>query len=475
MKQEADIIRIYEYYPFTAEYCGNVEPITFFKIQKNISDISSFNLFPDRLRNFYNCTLKVGTFEIKPFIIIKSTPCEPIVSVEGIEARLIQLIARKLNFRINYVLPPDNKQWGYIGPNNSISLMKMIQEKEVDFGIGSIAFTKSRHEYLKVGVAHHTTKVVIAIPDGRSYTAVEKLIRPFDDSVWCALLFVIFIAIIVIMCIQHFQLQTSLLGRHPTLSIFEVMFGISQKSLPQNNVPRILLFTWMYYCFVIRNVYQGLMFSILQEDPHKPPLENIDEVLSEGLYFYMNNVARRFFLNMPEVQDRIIDLPNQKDNLLHALSELATHRLHGVVVVPIDNIAYFNRHNAKLGMVHCLKQAIATYPIGVHYPKNSPLTKSFDALFESLLTSGISYHWAKNYGNYDFLKSKKYSSNNNEPAPLNNSHLIGCYLIYVGLLLISLIVFVCEQVIYKLMVHQHFKKQQKEFAKFKNHHIAFCH
>lgn len=66
---------------------------------------------------------------------------------------------------------------------NSTGLMKIIQEEEVDFGVGYMAFTYDRHKYLKPGLVHYTSKVLFAVPSGRPFTAFEKMFRLFGSSI----------------------------------------------------------------------------------------------------------------------------------------------------------------------------------------------------------------------------------------------------------------------------------------------------
>lgn len=71
---------------------------------------------------------------------------------------------------------------------NSTMLMKMIQEEQVDFRVGCMAFAYDRHNYLKQGMAHYTSKVLFLVRSGRPFTAFEKLFRPIGASIWSLIL-----------------------------------------------------------------------------------------------------------------------------------------------------------------------------------------------------------------------------------------------------------------------------------------------
>lgn len=135
---------------------------------------------------------------------------------------------------------------------------------------------------------------------------------------------------------------------------------------------------------------------------------------------------------------RTIFLPQESDNVNRALERLARGEIYGVVLVMFDNVAYHNKHTSEMGMFSTLKNALAMHPIGIHYPKNSPLPKAFDKIIDDLQPSGIINFWAKSYGNYHFLTDD--SDDQGEPIPLNNMHLLGCYALYWTLNIAAIIV-----------------------------------
>ncbi|XP_058817199.1 ionotropic receptor 21a-like [Topomyia yanbarensis] len=439
-------VSVYSYFPYHSEHCGVAKPFLFQKILNGDTVHLNKNLLPNSLNNFQNCTLKAGTFEIRPFISVESTPNKIDFKIGGLEAHFIETVAEKLNFQIKYQLTPGHYQWGFIGKHNSTSLMKMIQKEQVDFGIASIALTKARHQYLQAGTAHYTTIVVFGIPDGRLYTPLEKLLRPFATPVWYALICCITAATVAVAIIQRSsRLKPHFIGNNtanPILNVFHIFFGNSIVGSTEQNSGRLLLFSWIYYCFVIRTVYQGLLFQYLRGDERWPRVTSISDINKERLTYHMTDITVRYFTSTPHVLNRTIFLPHESDTVNKGLEQLAAQENYGVIVVPLDNIAYHNKYKAKLGMVYAMKEPIATYPIGVHYPKKSPLTKAFDMVFRYLQPAGLGNYWAKNYGDYDSLQKKQ--EDQKEPTPLSNEHLLGCFTIFTIMNFVSILTFICE-------------------------------
>lgn len=295
-------IEIYTYFPFHEENCDRIESTILTKFYLDNPPDKNIILFPNRLTNFHNCSVKVGTFDVKPYII--EEPENNKIKFSGIEARLVQIVSQKLNFNIVYQSPTNNVQWGFIRQENSTGLMKMIQTKEVDLGVACIALSPPRSQYLQSGVPHCISKILFAIPDGRLYTPLEKIVRPLETDTWFALGFSL-ISFICSTILIHRSSQHHLKMK-PVLiiNILNMLFGGSNPNPPRQNYARILLFWWIYFSFLIRTIYQGLLFKYLQHDQRWPRLETISDAEKEGLTFYMVDVAERYFTHSPEVLRR---------------------------------------------------------------------------------------------------------------------------------------------------------------------------
>lgn len=66
-----------------------------------------------------------------------------------------------------------------------------------------------------------------------------------------------------------------------------VIFGGSQTKLPTRNFSRFLLMSFLLFCLVQRNVYQGSLYIFLQSDGRHKEVQSIDEMVENGFDFYM--------------------------------------------------------------------------------------------------------------------------------------------------------------------------------------------
>ena len=77
--------------------------------------------------------------------------------------------------------------------------------------------------------------------------------------------------------------------RAPILNIFRVFFGIGQTKLPDKHFGRIILISYIFWCLVIRTVYQGILFILTTKAVTKPVIKSLDELRDRNFTLYVPN------------------------------------------------------------------------------------------------------------------------------------------------------------------------------------------
>ncbi|XP_055611361.1 uncharacterized protein LOC129757968 [Uranotaenia lowii] len=438
-------VLIYTFFPYSSTHCGVVEP----QLWYNFTDVDeSILLYPNRLQTFYGCPLKGGTLDALPYSVVNAHENSSKISQGGFEGDIVDLLKQRLNFTVEYKLPSTEELWGFIGKRGeSTGLMRMIQEAEVDFAVGSLGFTYDRHHYLKPGVAHYTSEVVFAVSLGRPFTAFEKLFRPFQGKVWICIIAYLIIGLVVtnllrlMFCFDNRVMFYGMATRTPYLNMLNIFFGGALPQSPGNNFARTVFFLWIYYTFIIRSAYQGSLYKYLQRTMNHPPLKTMDDIDRSGVNYYMMEIAKRFFVTMPSVLERTIFITPGKDSLGKTIEQLGRGELDGVVLVTSDYAAYHNKVFPKRQMVRITRELISAYPFGFYYPKKSRLTRVFDEQIRSLQPTGMIGFWIRRYGDYNFFEKPK---QNEGLRALTNGHLAGGYQVFACLLGLSVVVFAIE-------------------------------
>uniref|UniRef100_A0A182SKR0 Ionotropic glutamate receptor L-glutamate and glycine-binding domain-containing protein n=1 Tax=Anopheles maculatus TaxID=74869 RepID=A0A182SKR0_9DIPT len=374
----------------------------------------------------------------------------------GFEGDMLRLIAHRLKFRMNVTEPSHQMQWGVIGPpGNSTGTMQLVQDELVDLVIACMALDVTRETYLKAGLAHYTSRILFAVPQGRPYSAFEKLFRPFRTDIWSALGAMLGGVVTVVGVLSCGGRARSLRGfvygpsvRMPLLGALYLLWGGTVVAVPRRNFARSLLALWLGFTFVLRTLYQGSLYLYLQRSATYPPLATIDEVHRSTLHYHMVNIAMRFFVDRPEIKPRTRFIPPGLDTLGAQVAGMASHYRDRVVVCPQDMVAYNNKLNRVQGhgqFVQVTRESITLFPITIYYPKKSFLTHLFNREVRHIVQSGLMDFWVRSYGDYDFEINRRTPQTAGEPHKLTVQHLVGAYQLLVASYLLATVVFLLEQ------------------------------
>lgn len=114
-------VRLYTYFPFTPFNCEKVRPVIWNYFDEGRLVYLNKQLFPHKIKNLYQCPLTVVTVEIPPYIFIGGVHTNNTLTVQGIDANLINLLAEEMNFKLIVLLPDDMPTRGIIHKNGTVT------------------------------------------------------------------------------------------------------------------------------------------------------------------------------------------------------------------------------------------------------------------------------------------------------------------------------------------------------------------
>lgn len=120
-KDENSEARLYTYFPFTRFHCEKVVPVIWNYFDKGHFVYWKKELFPQKIKNLYQCPLTVVTVEIRPYIFIAGFQANNTLMVQGIDANLMHVLSAKMNFKLIFLLPDDVPRRGVIHANGTAS------------------------------------------------------------------------------------------------------------------------------------------------------------------------------------------------------------------------------------------------------------------------------------------------------------------------------------------------------------------
>jgi hypothetical protein len=101
--------------------------------------------------------------------------------------------------------------------------------------------------------------------------------------------------------------QNFVYGRNvkdPTLNLFIGFIGGSQTVLPGRNFARFLLMSFLMYLLVIRTLYQGSYFKLLQSENKHKSVQSIEEMIEKNFTFYVSVGNFEFFKDTEWLKNR---------------------------------------------------------------------------------------------------------------------------------------------------------------------------
>lgn len=289
-------VQMYTFYPFAREKCGtdlSLELVNNFDMLTNSWAGNEF--YPNKLNNLHSCMVKIGITINDPMVMFDERHA---AKYEGIEIHLIKNLAEEFNFTPKFSKPFESI--GTIRDNGSSSgLLGSLYTRQNDIAIGSLSLQFDRLKFLSASSSFATIPIVIVIPPTSSISPFEKLYLPFDLATWSLILIMFLIGYLVIILARFFSstLYSLIVGKnvnYPFTNMFIAFFGNAQNVLPSANFSRFLLAKFLIFCLVIRGLYQGKLFDIMQKDIHEKESVTIDDLVQRNFIFYTyESLSRR--------------------------------------------------------------------------------------------------------------------------------------------------------------------------------------
>lgn len=122
-----NLLHMYTYMPYSKQHCAFTKPLLLRSFDKVPDFLSYDDLYPIKIRNFYQCPIKVVVWDIPPFMELKRYQNQSVL-LKGYDARILIDLANFLNFSIE-VMPnePPNFLSGEVFSNKTaIGVFKIV-------------------------------------------------------------------------------------------------------------------------------------------------------------------------------------------------------------------------------------------------------------------------------------------------------------------------------------------------------------
>lgn len=233
--------------------------------------MDEWNIFPTQITEFPQVSIEGCLLWIRSVPSAQRTVhSNGSISINGSDVEILREVSELLNIDMDIEILTALGAWGQVWENGSaVGAFKMIIDKEIDICGNFYYLTELRSKFMHFTRAYYSISMLMMMPRGAPYSALEKLVRPFKPRVWIifsSLVLLTFIAVFIIKRRSKY-VQVLFFDRNvnsPIMEMFVILFGGSQHMLPRKNFSRILLMSFAFYCFVFRAIYTGSLFKFLQ-------------------------------------------------------------------------------------------------------------------------------------------------------------------------------------------------------------------
>lgn len=449
----------YTYYPFTnSTTCNNTTPIAWhdytIRQSRKINNNNNFSIenstiektnqkkyqefFPIKVKNMQGCPVHIVTFDTPPFFILHPLS-NGSYHLDGIEGILLRVLSQRFNFTPVIEIPPNNTKWGVLrhlsnGEWLTTGAYDMITNRRANICIGAFSVQLDMSTLMDASEVYYQSRLVLLIPPGRPYSSFQKLFRPFDKITWITLVicFVFgFIFIISLKTSSEMKYRDLIVGfrnRYPFFNMVIIFFGGGVTKLPIYSLARNLILIWMFGSLVLRSLYQGSLYTHLQQSKIAPPLDTITKLIDHDYLIYTNPSAVGYFDGWPKI-DKLLRLFNLSDREL-MWEKLRNSESRFALLSTEDHVLYANVKNYSQGIYLTCKDPIRAYPICAYFPHSSYFTGPMSAEIGRYVSGGLVQTWADHFTDRRF----KAAQQGRVPEKLKMQHIVGsiylCFFFY---------------------------------------------
>lgn len=302
------------YIPFRAQRCEIVRPtlIGSFRSADDLHPYSTSQFwFPNKLGNLHGCPLLVATNEWDPYMMIdmrsrhidwsaigsSHPPFHEIDGqrLDGIEGRLVRELSARMHFRARVLFAREGESSRGMLENGSYTgIMGMVESGAVNLSIGMIGPTPDVDQHFRFSYPYYYEPIVYALPRGRQHTALEKLMLPFTNALWLACGVLLVVATLLLWALSGGG--TRLAG--DMLDVWSLFVGGGYTRGGRRSAGRAengWLLLWLLVTLVLRSVYQGFMFTFMQQNMQVLPPNTVAEMIQHGYRFMLDKESVAFF------------------------------------------------------------------------------------------------------------------------------------------------------------------------------------
>lgn len=412
--------------------------------------VERIDFFPRKVANLFKCPLRVAAKGYPPLFMRTGLNLSHLhMALEGIEGLILIVLANQLNFTID--LLPEPIESTSISPNfTTTGIFAQIDHGLADIAIGGLShYTSELQLKYSFSDTYYQSPLVLVLRRGIQFGPIAQLFNPFDGVTWFLNFLLYFMGISTIISVSRSKgwIRRQLMGKSSpeqfTNHFFAMTLGYSISTVSRRNVVRIFFCCWLFYSYFMRSAYQGAMFDSFRKNCETRLPDTIEGLINEK-YEIITTADKCaipysiLFNHTKQIDVAPLQIFSFVQNSIEKIAALAL----------LDQLSLFNFKNkngdgTNLAFIH---ERFSDTQFLMFYSKHSFLREPFNNELRKMQENGMIAIHANIYANRKF---NKYDVNFGVKFVITGDRLLGIFTLFLGMLVFSFLVFLCEILIDK--------------------------
>ncbi|XP_057369249.1 glutamate receptor ionotropic, delta-1-like [Daphnia carinata] len=238
--------------------------------------------------------LTIATLDFPPIVFAKTNESGKVIA-SGIEPSIVAILADKLNFKVNYILPVNDEMWGTLvfnGPDSVTvtGLLGFLHRKEADVSYGDLHIQQRLLPYVDFTRAFRNNYECFLVPAPRPYAKWTALYHPFSPAIWAVTGLVCIFAVTTLRLLAKWSSWRANEDRFFSdttvcfLFILGNMLSVQQPQEIRMPANRLFLIWWLLAAAtVIPTVYRSGLISYITFPYTPAPIDTIQQLVDSPL------------------------------------------------------------------------------------------------------------------------------------------------------------------------------------------------
>lgn len=427
--RDGNVPTAYTYYPFVPGKCWNREPVNLRVRFGCPYDQCYKTRFPEKFYNLYKCKFIVSTMEQAPFMIF-TNKTDGTRELTGSDGDILKLVVSMLNATLVILTPVEGNDWGRFENNTWTGSLGQVFNNKAHASMCSSPLTSTKYDNFQISSCYNSLDLVWIAAMPKLRPSWEKLLRPLDFYIRITLVF-IFIGIVVLNIFIRTKLCNVLrnifkiapLKSNLLFYSWILFLGMPVTRVPTRVAFRSLLCSWIWFCVIVRSVYQGTLIGSLKVQVAEDKLKNFQNVLKNGYPFGGLPSLREYYTDDRKVYDNW--KPLMYDKAREQMYRVTEGSSNFVLALSREYVVEHLLHYNGRRQTQIIPEKIANIPIVMFFKKNSYLAYPVSRFLTVVMEGGFSQQLYERYVQHARILTKQAQSR--APKPLRLQHFTGSF------------------------------------------------